>query len=287
MRQFGIAVVVMTALFPSLLSRASAQTVVPTPDLIETLTPAVAVYTPEIEILSPQEGETLATTSVPLEFNVKRFPVAQDPATELGLHLKVIVDNQAPITHFDVEEPLLLNLNPGTHTIRVIAVRPWGEAYRNLPAFAHVTFNVVEADDENAPKFEVGTGLITVVSPSGSYGAEPILVDYLVDGVNLGGAQVRYTLNGESELTTDRGPLYLTGWQPGQNELVLELVNRDGNLLENAGYTRVERTITFEPGGEDALSQLVRGELTPEEMAGALGPKPFIYDDQGKVVPLN
>ncbi len=286
MRKF-IFTVVMGVLSPLILNRAQAQTLIPTPELIETLTPAVAVYTPEIEILSPQEGETLDTTAVPLELNIKRFPMAKDPETELGLHVKVIVNNQAPITHFDIEEPLILNLNPGTHTIRVVAVRPWGEAYRNLPAFAHVTFNVVEADGDNSPKFEVGTGLITVVSPSGSYGAEPILVDYLVDGVNLGGAQVRYTLNGESELTTDRGPLYLTGWQPGENELVVELVNRDGNLLENAGYTRVERTITFEPGGEDALSQLVRGELIPEDMAGALGPKPFIYDNQGKVVPLN
>lgn len=279
-------VVVLTTLSCLITEQALAQTVVPTPPLIETLTPAVQIYTPEIEILSPQEGELLTSTTVPLELNVKRFPTAQDPETGLGLHLQVIVNNQDPIPYFNVEEPLLLELSPGTHTIRVVAVRPWSEAYRNLPAFAHVTFDVVQADGANTPRFAVGTGLLTLVSPSGRYGAEPILLDYIVDGVNLGGAKVRYTLNGISQETTERGRIYLTGWQPGTNELVMELVDREGQVLQNAGYNTIRRIITFEPGDTDPLSQLLRSELTPEDMAGALGPRPFIYDDKGRVVPL-
>ncbi len=279
-------VAVLIALSPWISDQALAQTVVPTPPLIETLTPAVQIYTPEIEILSPQAGELFTSTTVPLELNVKRFPTARDPETGLGLHLQVIVDNQEPIPYFNVEEPLLLELSPGTHTIRVVAVRPWSEAYRNLPAFAHVTFDVVQEDGANAPRFAVGTGLLTLVSPSGRYGAEPILLDYIVDGVNLGGARVRYTLNGVSQETTERGRIYLSGWQPGSNELVVELVDREGQVLPNAGYNTIRRTITFEPGGTDPLSQLLRSELTPEDMAGALGPRPFIYDEKGRVIRL-
>ncbi len=269
---------------------ASSQTLVPSPALIELFSPATDVYTPELDIVSPQEGETLSSSTVFLELDLKRFPIGLDPITNMGLHIKLIVNNLEPVPIYDISEPIELELPPGTHTVRAVAVRPWSHSYRNLPAFAHVTFNVLEATDANDPEFKVGSPLITLISPaSGTYGAEPILLDYLIDGVNLGGAMVRYTLNGVSETTTDRSPLYLTGWQPGDNTLVVELVGRDGFMLPNQGttYNRVERLINYQPGGDDTLSRLIRGELEVEDYAEALGPDPFIYDEQGKVQRLN
>ncbi len=262
------------------------QTVVPTPPLIELLTPSTDIYTPEIEIVTPQEGEVLTSNLVSLQIDARRFPLGFDPDTELGLHIKIIVDNLDPVPVYNIDEPIEIELPPGTHTIRVIGSRPWDQAYRNIPAFDHVTFSIVEPTDENDPVFAVGNALLTVTSPaSGTYGAEPILLDYVVDGVNLGGAQVRYTLNDVSETTTDRGPLYLTGWQAGDNILTVELVGRDGNMLPNQGttYNRVDRFITYEPDGDDTLSQLVRGEVEPEDVADILGPDPFIYDEDGRV----
>ncbi len=263
--------------------QALAQTIVATPSSIEALAPTTDRYMSKITIVSPKEGETLNATEVPLKITAQRFPAGKDPKTGLGLHLRILVDNEPPVNYFDLEDPVKLNLAPGTHTVRVIAVRPWEQSYRNLTALAHVTFNVQKSDKRNAPKFKTGEGLLIVVSPSGTYGAEPILLDYIVDGVNLGkdNYKVRYTLNGQSTTTIDRRELYLTGWKPGPNQLMVELINASGKVAENAGYNRVERTITFQPNGTDGLSRLIRGEFTPEQMFGALGPEPFVYDSAG------
>ncbi len=260
-----------------------AQSVVPTPPLVETLTPTTDKFAPDITIVSPQPDQTLPSSTVPLQISAKRFFPGKDSNTGLGLHFKVIVNNDPPIDYFDITQPLNLNLPPGTHTIRVVAARPWNQSYRNRPSFASVTFNVQQADKKNTPSFEPGIGLLTLVSPSAnSYGAEPLLVDYIVHGVNLGRvAEIRYTLNGKVMKTTDRKPFYLTGLQPGQNTLVVELVDGRGKVRPNAGMNRVERSFTYQPGGRDTLSRLIRGELQPSEMAGALGPEPFIYDAAG------
>ncbi|KAM3089627.1 hypothetical protein ACKFKG_33340 [Phormidesmis sp. 146-35] len=267
---------------------AIAQTVVSIPPVIEALTPTTDQSSPDIKILSPQPGATVNSTEVLLQLSARRFAPGKDPATGLGLHFKVIVDNNSPIDYFDPSKPLKLNLSPGTHTIRVVSARPWNQSYRNRGSQAHVTFNVQQSDGKNIADYNQPVGLITVVSPvSGTYGAEPILLDYLVDGVNLGRtASVRYTLNGRSVKTTDRFPLYLTGLQPGQNSLVVELLGASGQVRPNAGFNRVERTIFYQPGGQDSLAKLIRGELKPKDLKGAVGPNPFIFDAQGTPRPL-
>ncbi len=277
----GVVAGLSSAVFTDL---AKSQTTVPMPELVEILTPTTDQYFPNLTLASPQPDQIFSTSEVPVQVDVKRFPYGQDEATGLGLHVKVLVNNDDPIDYFNLDEPLILNLDPGTHTIRVVAARPWDRSYRNLSAFLYATFHVDAADGQNSPRFQQGTGLITVISPSGSYGAEPILLDYIVDGINLGGAQVRYTLNGESQTTTSREPIYLTGWEPGANQFVVELLSSDGSVATNAdtGYNRVERTIIYQPDGEEGLAKLIRGEWTPLDVAGALGPDPFIYDEDGK-----
>ena len=257
------------------------------PEPIAVIIPTTNQYKPEVEFISPQPGDTLAGTTVFVELDVKRLPVMQDSRSGLGFHINIIVDNEEPIQYFDLDRPLELELEPGTHTIRAIATRPWGASYRGFRAYDLVTFNVIEEDGQNAPIFAIPEALLTVNSPSGTYGAEPIVLDYLVDGINLGrnlfGARIRYTLNGESNQTVSRQPLFLSGLQPGANELVVELLQPNGEVYDNqgTGYNRVERTIIYNPGGSDSLSRYVRGELSPADIRGALGPSPFIYDDNG------
>ncbi len=263
----------------------SNNTEVPTPEGIAAVEQNTRRYTPTLTIVSPQQGETLDSTLVEVELNYQRFPIGQDPELGLGMHVKLIVDNEEPIDYFDLSTPLSLTLSPGTHTIRAIAATPWDNSYRTRPAFQMVTFNVIEADNQNTPVFQEGVGLLTVVSPSGSYGAEPILLDYIVDGLNLGViAFVKYTLNGNVTVTRSRQPVYLEGWQPGENELTVELVKRDNATVHDnngTGFNRVVRTITYQPGGTDSLSLLVRGELDPIDLKDILGPDPIVYDEKG------
>lgn len=257
--------------------------VVPTPTGIDVVEQNITRFRPELSIASPQPNEVLESTEVELRLQVRRLPVQRDRSTGLGAHVKVIVDNNEPIDYFNLNEPLILQLAPGTHTIRTIAASPWDSSYRGLDAFDYVTFHVEEPDGQNNPEVRVGSPLLTVASPSGSYGSEPILLDYIVDGVNLGAAKIRYTVNGISAETTSRMPMYLEGWLPGENQLVVELIGPNGNVLDNngSGINRVERTIYLDSQQVDGLSQLVDGELKPSDLRNALGPNPFIYDEQG------
>lgn len=293
-RCFGIAVVLAAAvLMPHASEIVLAQEVVDDPEYIEIFTPTTDRFSPDIEIISPQPDETLSAGPVPLQLKVKRLPVQRDEDTGLGLHVKVIVNNEDPIDYFDLDRPLELNLAPGTHTIRVVGARPWDASYRKLSSFAHVTFHVGAADGQNSPRFANAAALLTVVSPSGAYGAEPILLDYIVDGINLSssptGPKVRYTLNDNPSVTTsNRRPTYLTGFQPGSNTLTVELVRGDGAVLGNGDtdYNRVEREIIYQPGGRDGLARLTRGDGKLSDFKEALGPSPFIYDDLGNPKPL-
>ena len=97
------------------------------PKPIATIIPVTDRYLPELEFVYPTAGITVDRTTVPLELNVKKLPVAQDPKTGLGFHISVIVDNEEPIQYFDLDRPLDLQLSPGTHTIRAVATRPWGQ----------------------------------------------------------------------------------------------------------------------------------------------------------------
>lgn len=292
-RSLGFALMAAVMLGSNYPAPVAAQEVVEEPEYIEILKPTTDRFSPDIEIVSPQPDELLSGTSVPLQLKVKRLPAGQDEETGLGLHVKVIVDNGDPIDYFNLDEPLMLDLEPGTHTIRVVAARPWDASYRSLSAFENVTFHVQAADGQNAPRFVNTAALLTVVSPSGTYGAEPILLDYIVDGINLSsfpsGPKVRYTLNDNpSVITSSRSPVYLTGFVPGSNRLVVELVRGDGVEFNNegTGYNRIEREIIYQPGAGDGLARLVRGEGRLREFKGALGPEPFIYDDAGKPTPL-
>ena len=113
------------------------------------------------------------------------------------------------------------------------------------------------------------------------------MYSYLLDRFNLDcnlyRARIRYRLNGENTETVERQPLFLSGLRPGENELVVEFLNSNGDVFDNqgTGYNRVERTIVFDPNGNDSLSSYIRGDLTPSDIRGALGPDPFIYDDSG------
>jgi hypothetical protein len=65
--------------------------------------------------------------------------------------------------------------------------------------------------------------------------------------------------------------VWLTGFRPGLNWLKTELLDGKGRSLETPFNTTV-RLIDYQPGGEDALSKLVRGELSAAAAFGIVDP---------------
>ena len=239
------------------------------PDSIQQLKPYLDVYEPQVRITSPRNGDTLQETTVAVELQVRDLPIYIDQDLELGPHLHLFIDDQPDQTVYDLNSPIILtDLAPGTHTLRAFAVRPWNESFKNEGAYDQVTFDVFAASPTNNP--DDSQALLTYNQPQGSYGAEPIMLDFYLTNAplhwvaeaddSISDWRIRCTVNGESFVFDRWQPIYLKGFKPGQNWVKLELIDENGSLIDNALTTGI-RVIDYTPGGEDPLSQLIRGEI--------------------------
>lgn len=252
------------------------------PPVLQELRPFLETYQPQVKILSPRPDEVLQDNQVSVKFQVNDLLLFKNKALGLGPHLHVILDNAPYQALYDPEKPVVFeNLEPGTHTVRAIASRPWHELFKNDGAFAQVTFHVYAKTPDNRPIRN--QPLLTYSRPVGVYGAEPIMLDFFLTNVplhliaqesntdDISDWRIRATVNGESFIIDQWQPIYLKGFKPGKNWVQLELLNEDGEPIPNA-FNNTVRVLNYEPGGSDALSRLVRGDLSVDEARAIVDP---------------
>jgi hypothetical protein len=252
------------------------------PPVIQQLNRRLETYQPQVTILSPTPDQILQDTTVSVQFQVQDLPLFKHSELDMGPHLNVILDNQSHIPVYTLDQPLILeDLSPGTHTLRVFAARPWHESFKNEGAYAQTTFHVFTQTDDNNPVANLP--LLTYNHPLGSYGAEPILLDFYLTNAPLHLVaqenpedeiidwQIRVTINGE-RFTLDRWhSVYLNGFKPGKNWVQLEFLDEQGNPVKNA-YNNTARLVRYQPGGDDTLSELMRNELSVEVARSIIDP---------------
>ena len=246
------------------------------PEVIQELRSSLEGYQPQVTIITPQADEVLEDDKVTVRLQVNDLPIFKDPKLDLGPHLHVILDNEPYIAVYDVNQPLVLpGLSPGTHTLRVFASRPWHESFKNEGAYAQKTFHIFTKTEENNP--DPALPLLTYSRPKGSYGAEPILLDFYLTNAPLhlvakdnpdnqiADWRIRCTINGESFVFDRWQAVYLKGFKLGKNWVKLEFLDNQGNPVKNA-FNSTIRLITYEPKGKDTLSKIVRGELSADQV---------------------
>jgi len=111
---------------------------------------------PTLRIAEPREGATVngSTVRVRLDLSgdLKGYKPHKDPATGMGNHIHVILDNQPYEAYYNLDQPFeLRNVTEGRHTLRVFASRPWHESYKNEGSFQMVTFEVKGGGDASRP----------------------------------------------------------------------------------------------------------------------------------------
>jgi hypothetical protein len=111
---------------------------------------------PTLKIVQPAEGATVngSTVKVKLDLggDLKGYKPMKDPATNMGNHIHVILDNQPYEAYYNLGEPFeLRNVAEGAHTLRVFASRPWHESYKNAGSFQMVAFTVKGGGDASKP----------------------------------------------------------------------------------------------------------------------------------------
>ena len=95
--------------------------------------------------------------------------------------------------------------------------------------------------------------LLTYSRPKGEYkaaDADPVMIDFWLMNVKLqgdgGDYRVRYSVDGGEARFLDKWePIWLSGWINGKHSVKLELVDKDGNVVDNGGYNSTTREITI------------------------------------------
>lgn len=271
----GNATTTLLAKSSNSISQAGDITEVSPPSVIQTLRREMEIYQPQVTVVSPEADAVFQDDKVEVSLQVRDLSIFKNSQLELGPHLHVILDNQPYIAVYDPDKPLILeDLEPGTHTLRVFAARPWHESFKNAGAYAQTTFHIFTKTQNNNP--DSALPLLTYSRPKGTYGAEPILLDfYLTDAPlrltatenNVADWRIRCTINDYSFVLDSWQSIYLQGFKPGKNWVQLEFIDSQGNSVKNV-FNNTVRTITYEPKSKDTLSQLVTGKLSADEARG-------------------
>jgi hypothetical protein len=111
---------------------------------------------PVLRIIEPAANATVRGSTVRVRLNLsgdlKGYQPHKDPATKMGNHIHVILDNQPYEAYYELGQPFeLRNVSAGAHTLRVFASRPWHESYKNDGSFQMVSFNVEGGGDPSRP----------------------------------------------------------------------------------------------------------------------------------------
>jgi hypothetical protein len=75
------------------------------------------------------------------------------------------------------------------------------------------------------------------------------MIDFWLANAKLTGDggeyRVRYSVDGgEARFIDTWAPIWLSGWTAGKHSLKVELVDKDGNVVDNGGYNSTTREIT-------------------------------------------
>lgn len=206
---------------------------------------------------------------------VSDWPLVDAGPLGLGPHLLVQIDDQPPLAT-TATSLRLPPLSPGSHRVAVVAARPWGEAVKQPRAFAQVRLHRVAADPQGLAS--PGSPQLITVAPTAAATRQPVLVDWLMPDAPLQnlrpddtGWRLRLTVNGDSVLLDRQHPLWLSGWKPGSNAVVLELLNSRGEAL-NPPYT--SQVLEVMVDGSAPVPRWRQGSLEPLELAQLLGEAP-------------
>lgn len=216
--------------------------------------------------------------------DLKGYKPHKDPETHMGNHIHVILDNQPYEAYYDLDHEFeLRNVADGEHTLRVFPSRPWHESYKNAGAFQMVKFAVKNGGGDSSKPTTTGNGntmananaapsgegkamepstagavdaskpLLTYSRPKGEYkgvDAEAVMIDFWLSNAKLTGDggeyRVSYSIDGGAPKFIEKWePIWLSGWTAGKHSVKLELVDKDGKVVDNGGYNSTTREITI------------------------------------------
>jgi hypothetical protein len=132
-----------------------------------------------------------------------------------------------------------------------------GNANANATTNANANANAAPREGKDmaassAGEVDAKKPLLTYSRPKGEYkgdDANAIMIDFWLKNARLvgdgGEYRVRYSVDGGEEKILEKWePIWLTGWTGGKHTVEMELIDKDGNKVDNGGYNSTSRDIT-------------------------------------------
>jgi len=109
------------------------------------------------------------------------------------------------------------------------------------------------ATKSNAGEVDATKPLLTYSRPKGEYtgpDTEAIMIDFWLVNAKLqsqgGDYRVRYTIDNGAPMFIDAWePIWLSGWTAGKHSVKVELVDKNGQVVDNGGYNSTTRDINI------------------------------------------
>ncbi len=122
----------------------------------------------------------------------------------------------------------------------------------NANTAAKPTPEAKEMKESTAGAVDTKKPLLTYSRPKGEYkgaDSDAIMIDFWLMNAKLkddgGDFRVRYTVDADEPKFIDKwAPIWLSGWTAGKHNVKLELIDKDGNAVDNGGYNSTTREIT-------------------------------------------
>lgn len=200
---------------------------------------------------SPGKVEDVKKEVVEVLFDLRDYEIGKVQDGKNGQHVHLIVDDGPYVALYDLSKAIPLeNLSEGTHVVRAFpSAGPKDgkgalhhESRKNAGAFAWVRFHVgKKSTDPEIVDFDPWKKpTLTYSRPKGEYKAgspevSKFLLDFYVTGCSLSkdGYRVRATLDGKASEYPEWKPYVLDpGPGPGEHEMVLELLDRNGAAVD-------------------------------------------------------
>jgi len=169
--------------------------------------------------------------------------VEDDP---LGQHVALAVDDDAYVAIYDASRSLVLGrLTPGTHLVRAVLVRSWGESLKSEAAFDRAEVAVASRRIAVARR----EPLLTIIQPRGVVSGLPpgeALLDFRLQRVTLapGRGAVRLIIDRQQFHLTQEGLHRVRGLAPGFHAIELQTLNGLGEPLLSR-FAQTSRVFTM------------------------------------------
>jgi hypothetical protein len=170
-----------------------------------------------------------------------------------GQHVHIILDNDPYFADYEAGVPFDIGvLDEGPHTLVVFPSRSYHESVKSKNSVDIVNFYVGKKEGE----FMLDESKPTVIysRPKGKYegkDAEKIMLDFYIINIKPSdGYQVKYTIRKNEPDAVEHSitmkewkPAFVTGLTSGEYIITLQLLDKDGNLVEGP-FNNTQRAVT-------------------------------------------